>query len=381
MPRRPLRHGYTTGACAAAAALGAARMLKEQRRVESVELSLPAGFAATFILQGQRFSEKGAACFVVKDAGDDPDVTHGCEIRAEVRLIPPCATEGRSTPPPFGPPPCSTGGVIITGGKGIGRVTKPGLAVPVGEWAINPVPRRMITEAVLGEFSSESAPALEVTLSIPDGEQRARRTLNERLGIVGGLSILGTTGIVRPISHEAWTDTLDVALDVALAAGAETVVLSTGRTSELAAQEFLGAAGSNLQPEAFIMMGDHVDFALEAAHRRGFSGIVLAAQFAKLVKIAAGHPCTHVRSAGLELAQLAGWGREAGLDESAAKKIELANTAREALEHDRDGILAATVAARALDRARMRAPGARISIYLIDYRGRVTSRFGECPRN
>ena len=375
MPRPSLRHGYTTGACAAAAALGAARMVKEQRRVESVELSLPAGFAATFVLHGQTFSEADAACFVVKDGGDDPDVTHGCELWAKLRLTSPCEAGGG-------------GGVIITGGTGIGRVTKPGLAVPVGEWAINPVPRKMITEAVLGEFSSESAPALEVTLSIPDGEQRARRTLNERLGIVGGLSILGTTGIVRPISHKAWTDTLDVALDVALAAGAETIVLSTGRTSERAAQEILGAADNTLHPsalslqaEAFIMMGDHVEYALEAAHRRGFSGIVLAAQFAKLVKIAAGHPCTHVRSAGLELAQLARWAREAGLDESAAKKIEWANTAREALEDDRDGTLAATVAARALDRARMRAPGARISIFLIDYRGRVVSRFGENPRN
>ncbi len=373
-------------------------MLREQRLVESVELFLPAGFAAVFALHGQSFTESSASCFVVKDAGDDPDVTNGVEVHAEVAVVgspSPRPSPTRGEGEEMIPPPLMGGGkgegedVIITGGAGIGRVTKPGLAVPVGEWAINPVPRRMITEALRQVFPPHSSPLTpHVTISIPDGEERARRTLNERLGIVGGLSILGTTGIVKPISHKAWTDTLDVALDVALASGSFGVVLSTGRTSEMAAQEFLGqrpkakGEGRNvhpssfiLHPESFVMMGDHVAHALEACHRRGFSHIVVAAQFAKLVKIAAGHPCTHVGDSRLDLGCLAAWARESGLDEDFAKKIECANTARQVYESECGAQLASVVAARALKQVERWAPGASGAVLLVDYRGRPAGWF------
>jgi cobalt-precorrin-5B (C1)-methyltransferase len=364
---RKLRPGFTTGACAAAASLGAAHMLKEQRLLREVKIFLPAGFSASFRLEGQRFDEASAACFVVKDAGDDPDVTHGVEVHAEVKM----------TPPPFGHPPCETGGdqggVIIEGGVGIGRVTKKGLAVPVGEWAINPVPRRMVEDALRAVFPRlPEGHTLRVVLSIPDGKERALRTLNERLGIVGGLSILGTTGVVKPISHRAWTDTLDVALDVALATGCETVVLSTGRTSELVVQKEL-----SLPEEAFIMMGDHVGHALEACHRRGFRHIVLAAQFAKLVKIGLGHAQTHAGNSRLELAKLALWARDCGLDEGMAKKIECANTAREVYEMTAE--IAVVAADRALEQVRRRAPGAEAAILLAGYDGRQAGRFGAWP--
>jgi len=357
-------------------------MLKEQRRIESVELLLPAGVAATFRLQGQVFGEEAARCYVVKDAGDDPDVTHGVEVHAEVRIHPSISSEG----------------IVIEGGQGIGRVTKPGLAVPVGESAINPVPRRMVTEALREVFADYGSPVtIHCRLSIPDGEERAKRTLNARLGILGGLSILGTSGIVRPISHQAWTDTLESALDVARAGGCETVVLSTGRTSELAAQKVL-AQGSRqmtegvsplplalspepaLPEEAFIMMGDHVGYALEACHRRGFPRIVLAAQFAKLVKIACGHARTHVSASRLELGELAGWCRAGGLDEALAKKIECANTAREVYLGAADpGALAAMVAARALAQMRTWAPGAALAVLLVDYDGASSGFFGDWP--
>ncbi|BCR03743.1 cobalt-precorrin-5B C(1)-methyltransferase [Desulfuromonas versatilis] len=371
MPRPSLRHGYTTGACAAAAALGAALMLRDQRPVDEVELELPAGFAATFRLAGQGFDGQRAHCFVVKDAGDDPDVTHGVEVHAEVRF-------GSSSPQPS--PPGGEGEetpeIVIQGGTGIGRVTKPGLAVPVGEWAINPVPRRMIREAVEKVFTDFALRlTLHVTISIPDGLERSRRTLNERLGIVGGLSILGTTGVVRPISHKAWTDTLEVALDVALAAGCRMVVLSTGRTSELAAQQRL-----QLPEEAFVMMGDHVGYALEACHRRGFAQLVLSAQFAKLVKIACGHPQTHVSSSSLDLRYLAGWARAVGLDEAAAKTIECANTAREVFERlEQYPGLVEEVARQALLRCGERAPGAALSIMLVGYDARPAGLFGDWP--
>ena len=353
--RRPLRSGYTTGSCAAAAALGAALMLRDQRTVATVELPLPAGLTATFILRGQRFDAQAAACCVVKDAGDDPDVTNGCEVWAEVRL-----GKGDS-------------GVIIAGGTGIGRVTKPGLAVAVGEWAINPVPRRMITEAVAEVFALRAARhALQVMISIPDGAERAKRTLNARLGIVGGLSILGTTGIVTPVSHRAWTDTIDAALDVAVAGGCRQVVASTGRSSEAVAEKQLA-----LPEEAFVLMGDHVGHLAAAATRRGVAELVVAAQFAKLVKIACGHPQTHAAVVDLDLAALIGWARAAGLDAVLIERLELAHTARELyLELGPHHPLIAIVAARAIDRLQSWAPGIRCGVLLAGYAGEPAVTFG-----
>jgi cobalt-precorrin-5B (C1)-methyltransferase len=313
-----LRHGYTTGACAAAAAKGATLMLREHRPVEEVEIVLPRGERVVFPLRSPEIGEASASCYIVKDAGDDPDVTNGAEIHATVTLA-----EGR-------------GGIVIVGGTGIGRMTKPGLAVPPGEWAINPVPRRMIEEAVREVFpcpeSRVPSPGLHISISIPDGEERAKKTLNARLGIIGGLSILGTTGIVTPISTRAWTDTIDAAVDVAVACGSPAVVLSTGRTSELAAQRFLGTrdsglgtrgSGAELPEEAFVMMGDHVAHALRSCAARGVRTVWLAAQFAKLVKIACGHGQTHVSSSEMDLRILARW-----LDE--AEEVALAETARTA---------------------------------------------------
>ncbi len=241
---RALRTGYTTGACAAAAAKGAALMLVNQAVVTEVSIDLPTGDSALFVLHCQSFSTNEASCFVIKDAGDDPDVTNGVEVW------------GRITSAPFD---SAQGTMLITGGIGIGRVTKPGLTIPPGEWAINPVPRRMIEEAVLSVFSphtlhlspfdfAQGKPlTLHIEISIPDGEERAKKTLNARLGIIGGLSILGTTGIVRPISAKAWTDTIDAALDVARACGCETVVLSTGRSSEMSVQNLFKVQGSLLR--------------------------------------------------------------------------------------------------------------------------------------
>lgn len=369
--RRPLRYGYTTGACAAAAAKGAALLLRDRRRVETVELPLPAGVSASFALHGQRFDEQSAACCVIKDAGDDPDVTNGCEVWAEVTS--PSEEQAPSPPPPFGHPPGETGGVVITGGTGIGRVTKPGLAVPVGEWAINPVPRRMITEAIQSVFASLQPPApLHCRISIPDGEERAKRTLNARLGIVGGLSILGTTGIVTPVSHQAWTDTIDAAIDVALAAGCTRVVASTGRSSEAVAEKSL-----TLPEEAFILMGDHVGHLAAACARRGVMELVVAAQFAKLVKIACGHPQTHAAVATLDLATLTGWAHSSGLDAALIQRLEWAHTARELYQElGAQHPLMALVAAQAIVRLQGWAPGLRCGVLLAGYAGESAATFG-----
>jgi cobalt-precorrin-5B (C1)-methyltransferase len=282
-------------------------MLINQVSVSEVSIELPGGSFATFSVFGQLFSTEQAACFVIKDAGDDPDVTNGAEVHATVRYV------------SVGAP-----GVSIEGGKGIGHVTKPGLAVPPGNWAINPVPHQMIKSAVHKVISASDK--IQVIISIPDGEERAKKTLNSRLGIIGGLSILGTTGIVRPISSKAWTDTLDASLDVAKACGCSNVVLSTGRTSELAAQKLLNCS---LPEEAYIMMGDHIAYALRACHLRGYDNPRIACQFAKLLKIACGHENTHAAASDLDLAQLLTWGQAGGLSEVTLTTIANANTARE----------------------------------------------------
>ncbi len=329
----PLKYGYTTGACAAAAAKGAMLMLLGQENVGDVAIDLPAGFEATFQLEKRSFGRERASCSVIKDAGDDPDVTDKAEIHADVAIIGQrCVRDGIAG---------NDRRIVITGGAGIGIITRPGLALPPGEHAINPVPRMMIESELLRTLENAS-PFFDncrflVELSIPDGEARARKTLNSRLGIKGGLSILGTTGIVTPLSAKAWTDTIDVSIDVASAAGSGTVILSTGRTSEVAAQKFLTDRSISLPfpsfrkfgDEAFIMMGDHLAHAVKSAAERGFSNPLIACQFAKLLKIACGYQNTHAAASRIDLSRLLEWGEEANIDPAIAEIISNANTARE----------------------------------------------------
>ena len=360
--KKELRSGYTTGACAAAAAKGAAQMLMNQGIVSDVTIDLPTGVKATFHLSGLSFLENEASCFVVKDAGDDPDVTNGAEVWATVARLPHSL--------PNSPPLEREGKILITGGIGIGKVTKPGLAIPPGEWAINPVPLRMIAESVdsvLSEFKVQNS-KFKIQISIPDGEERAKKTLNARLGIIGGLSILGTTGIVRPISAKAWTDTIDASLDVAKACGCRTVILSTGRSSEMAAQQNL----PELPEEACIMMGDHVAYALQACQKRGFNQPIIACQFAKLLKIACGYENTHAAASELDLAILRGWAEAAELADEYLVLISNANTAREiAVTTGFDKALMMLVAGRAGQSAAVHAPGIKVSLLLCGYDGLV----------
>lgn len=388
-PAVALRSGYTTGACATAAAKGAALMLAHQMTVREVTIELPAGVSATFQLSGQNYSINAASCFVVKDAGDDPDVTNGAEIHATIlRDRDPLSVEGS---------------ILISGGKGVGKVTKPGLAVSPGEWAINPVPRRMIEEAVAcsvfpaPDSRTRKPDTFHVTISIPDGEERSKRTLNARLGIIGGLSILGTTGIVRPVSAKAWTDTIDAALDVAKACGCRTVVLSTGRTSELAAQNFLRrqsvgalctaslfepspsrspslsatpAVSEDYPEEAFVMMGDHIAYALRACQERGYRQPIITCQFAKLLKIACGHGNTHAAASELDLGQLLKWGQDGGLSDLTLAAISNANTAREiAIASSFDPALLELVFQYARSAVCRHAPDIHTHFLIADYSG------------
>lgn len=322
--KRALRSGYTTGACAAAAAKAAVLCLLGRANPGAVEIPFPDGSRHRFDLCrfGGTAGQPEAMATVVKDAGDDPDVTNGAEIGAEVRWL--TAPTGAD--------------IVLVNGPGVGLVTKPGLPVPVGEAAINPVPRAMIRAAVaeaLTEAAAEAAAEtlargeattapLEVKIFVRDGEVLAQKTLNQRLGVIGGISILGTTGIVRPVSAQAWTDTIEASMRVARASGLATVLLATGRTSEAAVQRQL-----HLPEEALVMMGDYLLYALEAAGRHGFTEIVLATMWAKLIKAALAVPQTHVRNGALETRQAADLLAQLGLDQATTEQLRTANTARE----------------------------------------------------
>ncbi|MBI5142556.1 MAG: cobalt-precorrin-5B (C(1))-methyltransferase [Nitrospirae bacterium] len=365
MPRK-LRSGYTTGACAAAAAKAAALAALTGAMPDCVEIPFPDGSRASFPVRAIAMNADAgtAEASVTKDAGDDPDVTNGAEIRASARLFNPDSSELVKIAGGDG------GGITVTGGEGVGKITKPGLAIPPGEPAINPVPRRMIREAVSEALAgSNEKRAVEITVSVPRGRELARKTLNERLGIIGGISILGTTGIVRPLSADAWTATITASMSVATAAGIREIVISTGRTSERAAQSALG-----LPPEAFVMMGDYLEFALMEAARHGFERIHLAAMWAKTVKAALGSAHTHVRHGALEAEALAMLLGEIGSEKALVDELKVANTAREI--YDRLSAIGRRDLIRAIClRARQNAEGfagnAPVSLMLVHHDGSI----------
>ena len=280
MNKKRLRTGFTTGTAAAAAAKAALLAILEGQPPREVSVELLTGDRISIAVHTCRMIDaKTAVCMVVKDAGDDPDVTHGAEIGAIVGLR--AAAEPGLLPAE----------VAITGGEGVGRITKPGLELPPGEPAINPGPRRMITQAVREALSAHPGRhAATVEIFVPKGVEIARKTLNARLGIIGGISILGTTGIVRPLSHAAFTATIASALSVARATGCRRAILTTGRRSERFAQR----AWPDLPEEAFVQIGDFFQQGLTLSVLRGLETVTLAVFFGKALKMAHGnaeHPC------------------------------------------------------------------------------------------
>jgi cobalt-precorrin-5B (C1)-methyltransferase len=270
-----------------------------------VTIHLPAGVDATFRLERCRFDRRSAECAVIKDAGDDPDVTHLAEVIATVAVR-------------------DDLGLELAGGEGIGVVTRPGLGLEVGGPAINPVPRRMITEHVTAAAGSALADhGLRVEVAMPRGEELAKRTLNGRLGIVGGLSILGTSGLVIPYSTAAWRASVEQAVDVAAANGITHIVLSTGSRSEKFAQALL------LLPDlAFVEMGEFTGQALKRCARRGVQRVTLAGMVGKMSKIAQGHMMTHVAGNQVDLDFLATVASRCGAGLGLQDQIRAANTAR-----------------------------------------------------
>ncbi len=268
-----LRSGYTTGSCAAAAAKVAVLLLAEGRVAERVEIPLPGGTRIVLPVAYAKLAAGGAEAAVVKDAGDDPDVTNGALVAATVAW-----TDGN--------------GVEFAAGDGVGTVTKPGLAIPPGEPAINPVPRRMIAQAV-----REVTPrGIRVTVAIPGGAELSRKTFNPRIGVLGGLSILGTTGIVRPFSCSAMRESLRCSLDVAAAAGVRALAFVPGHIGERAARTHFRVAD-----EQVVEVGNEWGFALDEALRRPFTALLVMGHPGKLAKLTAGDWDTHSARSGSAL--------------------------------------------------------------------------------
>ncbi|MFG1292603.1 cobalt-precorrin-5B (C(1))-methyltransferase [Xanthobacter versatilis] len=335
---RPLKRGWTTGTCAAGAAKAAFAALVTGAFPDPVEVELPGGARPAFALAVQDLGPDSAMAGIVKDAGDDPDVTHGALVRATVRRG------------------AAGAGVTFRAGEGVGTVTRPGLPIPPGEPAINPVPRRMIAAGIAEVARAAGVPAdADVEISIADGARLALKTLNPRLGIVGGLSVLGTTGIVVPYSCAAWIHSIHRGIDVARAMGLDHVAGATGNASEQAVQKLHG-----LDEVALIDMGDFVGGMLKYLRAHPVAKVTVAGGVAKMTKLGQGFLDLHSKRGRADMDALATLASGAGAGADLAARIGAAHMVAEAFQIARAagfplGDCAAqaawTTAARALGRA------------------------------
>lgn len=358
LARSGLRPGWTTGACAGAAARAAWTALLTGSFPDPVPVELPLGRTPEFALTSWRLLEGQAEASVTKDAGDDPDVTHAAVIRVRVR---------RGAPGT---------GVRFEAGPGVGTVTLPGLPLPVGEPAINPMPRAMIVANVrsaAGVEGSHPDPDVVVTVGIDGGEALAARTLNARVGVLGGLSVLGTTGVVVPYSCSAWIDSIRSGIDVARATGHSELAACTGSTSERVARDSLG-----LPDVALIDMGDFVGAVLTHLRKHPVSRLHLVGGVAKFAKLASGHLDLHSARSRVDTDQLARLATDAGADDSLAARVLAASTALDAVTLcEQDGVhLGAAIADAACAEALRVLDGAPVAVDVIcvDRSGAVLGR-------
>jgi cobalt-precorrin-5B (C1)-methyltransferase len=313
--QKKLRQGYTTGSCATAATKAALTAFITGEKQMEATIYLPVGRFATFQMEDCEVTRDKATASVIKDAGDDPDATHNALIQSTVTW-------------------CEIPGITIDGGIGVGRVTKEGLPISVGEAAINPIPRKMIAETareILAEYGIERG--VKVVISVPDGEEIAKKTLNARLGIIGGISILGTRGIVVPFSTAAYKASIVQAVSVARAGGCDHVVITTGGRSE----KFGMKQYPDLPEEAFIEMGDFVGFTLKECKRQGIKRVSMVGMMGKFSKVAQGVMMVHSKSAPVDFNFLASVAEEVGAEGELLEKVLNANTASQVgdlmLEH------------------------------------------------
>lgn len=352
----PLRSGLTTGSCATATSLAAARLLLAGEVNDAIEITLPKGKQVQMRLEFCRLIEGGAEAGTIKDAGDDPDVTHGALLYSQVRLI-------------------SEPGVRFVAGTGVGTVTRPGLVLGVGEPAINPVPRRMMTEHLTRLAAEVSyAGGFEVTVCVDNGSELALKTMNPRLGILGGLSILGTSGIVRPFSCAAYIASIHQGIDVAKTNGYSHIAACTGNASEDTMRRVY-----DLPDIALIEMGDFVGAVLKHLRKVPVDKLSLCGGFGKISKLAAGHMDLHSRHSSINLEQLALWAADVGADAELQQKIREANTSQQALAMAAAvGVaLGDAVCQHALDFARSVVPAqVQVEVFAIDRQGGIVGHAG-----
>lgn len=311
---RKMRFGYTTGSCAAAAAKGAAEILLGKQKIKEVPLMTPKGILLYLELLDIREEEGAVSCAVRKDAGDDPDTTDGILVFARVEKL---KDSGESAQP----------SILLDGGEGVGRVTRPGLSQKVGEAAINPVPRTMILNAVRETAEKyQYKGKLKVIISVPGGEETARRTFNPRLGILGGISILGTSGIVEPMSEAALIESIRVEMAQKAAEGMEYLLVTPGNYGADYLKEHM-----DLAFEKNIKCSNYVGETIDMAVNMGIKGILFVSHIGKFVKVAAGIMNTHSHNADARMETLCACAIRAGAGLDCAKEILDCGTTDEAL--------------------------------------------------
>lgn len=348
-----LQRGWTTGACATAATKAALIALITGEFPDPVAILLPKGEVPHFPLAIESLGDGYAMAGIIKDAGDDPDVTHGAMIIAGVRPLRPGS------------------GIVFKAGDGVGIVTKNGLPIEKGEPAINPIPRKMMSEIVTTICQEHGLPAdVEIRISIPDGEEIAKQTWNPRLGIVGGLSILGTTGIVHPFSCSAWIHSIHRGIDVARAEGLKHVMGATGSTSEKTAQELY-----DLPDIACLDMGDFAGGVLKYIRKHPVPSLTIAGGIGKMVKLAQGHLDLHSARSQVDMKFLADIAVELGANDDLKQQILDANTALEVYQiTHQNGINILTEVA---NRARkttinaLRDAPVEIDLIIVDRKGKI----------
>ena len=311
-PRDPKGHrtGFTTGACAAASAKAAVRYFLQGTPLEEIETILPNRQKVTFPLKRCEKNGDAVVTSIIKDAGDDPDCTHGAEITTTVTLK-------------------REAGIELVDGSGVGHITKPGLGLELGSPSITPIPRRNITEMVLEELkNSPEFKGARIVISVPSGEKMAQETTNARLGILGGISILGTTGVVQPYSTAAFRVSVIQEIVVAAAQGIRELVMTTGGKSEALAMRIF----PDFREESFIQVGDFIGVGLKSAVRNKMSRAHIVGMMGKLSKMADGKMQTHVAGSQVNTELLARIAKEAGGSKDLCEEIFAANTARHALE-------------------------------------------------
>mgnify|MGYP001186746534 CR=1 FL=1 len=304
-----LREGFTTGACSAAAAKAAARVLLRGEHIDEITSTIPIGKKVTFKLKRCERYDDHAICSILKDAGDDPDCTDKAELIAKVSLT-------------------KSPQIEIVGGEGIALVTKAGLGLEVGKHAINPVPRKNITEMVQEEMEGSDFNGAQIEIAVPGGEEMAKQTTNERLGLIGGISILGTTGIVKPYSTAAFRASVVQSVDLVKNNNLETIVLTTGGKSEQYAMELFPF----LDNMSFIQVGDFIGTALKRGKRNKIKNAIIVGMMGKLSKMADGRMMTHAAGSKVNMEMLAMFAKDLGATSEVVEEIQEAATARRVLE-------------------------------------------------